>query len=82
MSGANITSLHGGPTGTLAPNEDAIIALEEALDAARSGHVVGVGIVCLHHDGMSSTSMGGTIGSYGLIGAAYLLARDIAEGFA
>ena len=68
MSG-EVKPLFGGLTYEREVVESAISALEAALDAARSGEVVGVAIAMLDYKAMGSYAMAGRIGGYSMIGA-------------
>lgn len=59
------------------PREKVIEALERALEAAQSGEVQGVALACFHADGLSSHTLAGCVGSYGLIGAAQVLVHKL-----
>lgn len=64
-----VKPLFGGMTYEREVVESAITALEAALDAARSGEVVGIAIAMLDYKGMGSFAMAGRIGGYSMIGA-------------
>jgi 1,4-dihydroxy-2-naphthoyl-CoA synthase len=80
MTEDSVRSMFGGPPITRQANAAAVEVLEEALERARSGEVVGVGIVMADHDGRACFSLGGLIGGYADIGSAYTMAREIQEG--
>jgi 1,4-dihydroxy-2-naphthoyl-CoA synthase len=73
---SNVRSMFGGPPITREANAAAVEVLEEALERARSGEIVGVGIVMADHDGRACFSIGG----YADLGAAYTMAQAIQEG--
>jgi hypothetical protein len=73
----NVAPLFGGPRHVREVNEIAVAALEEALEAARSGEVVGVVIARLHHDNLSSYQIAGKIGGYGIIGALEVVKAEL-----
>jgi len=66
---AKVESLWGGPTGEARPNKKAIKALEETLEAARSGEVIGVTIIKTHKDELAGFECSGWVGQYSHIGA-------------
>ena len=72
-----VTSLFGGPTGVLAPSEFVIRELEELLEAARSGEVIGMVVGLALYDGCSRYRIAGTVGSYGLLGSVRLAEADL-----
>jgi hypothetical protein len=80
MTEDNVRSMFGGPSTTRESNAAAVEVLEDALERARSGEIVGVGIVMADHDGRACFSLGGLIGGYADLGAAYTMARAIQEG--
>jgi len=72
-----VVSLYGGPTGVAEPNELCIAALEDALEKARSGEVIGVSIIRLHRDGCASWINGGFIGGFSFLGAVNMVAAEL-----
>lgn len=68
MSG-NVTSIYGGATGQREPNENAISALEELLEMARAGEIVGIAVAGLYHDGCGMYRLAGRVGGYSMLGA-------------
>jgi 1,4-dihydroxy-2-naphthoyl-CoA synthase len=76
---SNVRSMFGGPSVTREANSAAVEVLEDALERARSGEIVGVGIVMADHDGRACFSLGGLIGGFADLGAAYTMARAIQE---
>ena len=64
----NVKSLFGGPTGERKPNQAAIIVLEQMLEMARTGEVVGVVIGAQYFDDGAMRSMGGLCGTLAMIG--------------
>jgi len=76
----NVISINGGEVPQLAtPQESVIEALENALEAARSGRVQGVAFVTLESDGMASYTVAGLVTSYSLLGGLDM-ARDFIVG--
>lgn len=68
MSG-KVTSLFGGPTGERVVSEAAVAALDEWLERALSGEIVGFAIAVLHHDGLGAFELAGRVGGYSMLGA-------------
>lgn len=64
-----VISLTGGPVGRPERNEVALEILRDILERAEGGDVVGVAVVMLHSDGLSSYRFGGRVGGYGMLGA-------------
>ena len=79
----DVVSIYGGPTGERQPSLVLIEALEDILERARSGEIIG-GVFCgLYHDGLSDFSLAGKVGGYGLIGAVEMAKKtllDISDG--
>lgn len=73
----NVTAIFGGTTGRPEPNEICIKALEEWLDMARSGEIVGVALAGLCADHMTRYGVAGKVGSYGVIGALEMAKADL-----
>lgn len=78
MSG-NVTSLTGAPVPTMVPNESAIELLEEMLERARSGDVVGVCITAVHADKCGSYCMAGLVGGYSILGALEMAKAELID---
>jgi hypothetical protein len=66
---SNVKSLYGNPIGLREVNETALKEAQELLEAVQSGEVVGLAIVRLHYDDLSSYRIAGRCGGYGMIGA-------------
>lgn len=76
---SKVASLFGGPTGAPEPNTSCIAALEELLEKAKAGEVVGVAVACLHYDRLASYHIAGQVGGYGIIGAIESAKVDLLE---
>jgi hypothetical protein len=72
-----VKPLFGGLTYEPEVIESAVNALEAALEAARSGEVVGVAVAMLDCRGMGSYSVAGRIGGYSVIGALEMAKAEI-----
>lgn len=57
-----VHSLTGGPIARGEVSEHAVKALDDALERAKSGDVIGVAVVCLHNDGAASYDIAGRVG--------------------
>lgn len=64
-----VISLSGRPVGIPERSEAVLEILREVLERAEAGEVVGVAVVMLHSDGLSSYQFGGRVGGYGMLGA-------------
>ncbi len=74
----NVVSINGGPI--LAPYEprpDVVKALEEALEKARSGEIIGVAAAFVHGDDCTSMAMCGRV-TRAMMGALHILLSDLA----
>jgi len=69
MSDGKVVSLCGGPTGVLEPNATLVAALEAALEAARSGEIVGGVFAFEHFDGTAGFRLAGMCGGFVMLGA-------------
>ena len=75
----NVVAISGGPIGTPEPNELCVTTLEDWLERARSGEIVGVSLAALHHDGLSSWAVGGKIGGHAMIGALEMARSELVK---
>ena len=66
---SKVTSINGDALYTGEPNDRAIEVLEETLERARSGDVIGVCIVNRNSDGTAGFFIGGSIGGYSMLGS-------------
>lgn len=72
-----VVSLFGGPTGERVVHESVVQGLEWLLEAAKSGEIVGFGVVILNYDASASHFFRGDIGGYRMAGAAACMAHEI-----
>jgi hypothetical protein len=72
-----VKPLFGGLTYEREVVDGAVNALESALEAARSGEIVGVAIAMLDHKAVGSYSIAGRIGGYSMIGALEMAKAEI-----
>lgn len=75
----NVVAVFGGPKHKPEVNEGAIQAIEALLEKARSGEVIGVVLVALHHDRLTSYLTGGFVGSYSMIGGLEVAKSELIE---
>ncbi len=61
------------------PRESVITALEEALEAARSGHLQGVVMASFYADTTADWRMAGIVNSFTLVGAATCMLDALIE---
>lgn len=67
---SKVAPIFGGPTGEKQANLHAIATLEEILEAARAGEIVGVMVASLCYDRLGRWDVAGETGGYSIIGAA------------
>lgn len=60
-------------------DENFVKALEDALEKARAGEVVGGTLILGYHDGLSSYRIAGRVASYSMLGAASMALRTLQE---
>lgn len=75
----NVVSLTGAPTGEREPNQICIEYVEALLEKARSGEVVGVGVVEFHCNGKALDNMAGRVGGAEMVGAAQVMAYRLTK---
>lgn len=80
---SNVVGIYGGPAITPTPHEYVITCLEEALEQARAGEVVGIALAKTHGD-TSTTVIRAGFSSRSLLGAVaqmqFALAREQEDG--
>ena len=74
---SNVVSLDGGPAPEMQPNPELIEYLEDMLEMARGGEIIGVAALPLHWDRTASFSAGGVIGGYAQLGALAILQQHL-----
>lgn len=74
---AEVVSIHGAPVHAGDPVEPCVSALEDMLERARAGEVIGVAMAVMHSDRSSSFTFGGYLDSYGVIGALEMVRAKI-----
>lgn len=79
MTDSNVISLSGDPINSVVANETCVRVLEEWLERAKSGEVIGFAIVGRHHDQAGSFAIAGSIGGYSMLGALETAKADIVE---
>jgi hypothetical protein len=72
-----VKPLFGGLTYEREVIESTVVALEETLEAARSGEILGVAIAMLDHKGMGAYSVAGRVGGYNMLGALEMAKAEI-----
>jgi hypothetical protein len=76
----NVTAIYGGATGEREVSDACVDLLEDLLERAKSGEVVGFSGACLGHDNVATFAIGGRCGGVGMVGALeackYMLTRD------
>lgn len=76
MSG-EFKPLFGGMTYEREVVPATIDALEQVLEAAKSGEIVGVAITTLDHKGMGGYAIAGRVGGYSMIGAIEMIKAEL-----
>lgn len=74
-----VISIHGGPTGCPEPNDACIKALEEWLELARAGEIIGVATAGLCHDGLGRWAVAGKVGGCAMVGALEAAKADVLD---
>jgi hypothetical protein len=74
-----VASLFGGPTGERETDQSCIETLEEWLEMARSGEIVGVVVVGLRFDRTTFSECSGMAGGYSMIGALEVAKADLLD---
>ena len=72
-----VKPLFGGMTYEREVVAATIDALEQILEAAKSGEIVGVAITTLDHKGMGGYSIAGRVGGYSMIGALEMIKAEL-----
>jgi hypothetical protein len=73
-----VISLNGGNDMTPGRvNANAVKSLEDALEQAKSGQLVGVSITKRFSDGMGAWENGGTVGGFSMLGAAVCAMEEL-----
>lgn len=75
----NVRSLFGGATGQREPNENAISTLEELLEMARAGEIIGIAVAGLCHDGCGMYRLAGRVGGYSMLGAVEIAKAELID---
>lgn len=69
MNEYKVVALNGEPAYTKEPEENCVQVIEELLERARSGEVVGIVGAVQYYDDTSTYQLGGRCGSFALLGA-------------
>ena len=72
-----VKPLFGGLTYEREVIESTVVALEDALEAARAGEIIGVAIAMLYHKGIGGYSVCGRVGGYNMLGALEMAKAEI-----
>ena len=64
-----VVSLNCVAPATVPADPHIVAVLEDMLERAKSGDIIGIGFAALHSDGTASNSICGAVESHGLIGA-------------
>ena len=74
-----VISLNGGPLGKPQPNADCIRALEDWLEKARSGQIIGVGMVGLGFNDTGQWAVAGVVGGFSMVGALEIVRDELVK---
>ncbi|MGC4008846.1 MAG: hypothetical protein QM805_07645 [Pseudomonas sp.] len=58
-------------------SDDLVKNLEELLEKAKAGEIIGAMIVSGYHDGLAGWRISGKVGNYSMLGAATLACRNL-----
>lgn len=72
-----VLSIYGGPVGEHEVNETCVEQIEEWLEMAKSGQIVGICLVGLGYDNLAQYTIAGKIGGYGLLGATHMVLQEL-----
>jgi len=72
-----VLSIYGGPVGEHEVNETCVEQMEEWLEMAKSGQIVGICLVGLGYDNLAQYTIAGKIGGYGLLGATHMVLQEL-----
>lgn len=72
-----VLSIYGGPVGEHEVNETCVEQIEEWLEMAKSGQIVGICLVGLGYDNLAQYTIAGKIGGYGLVGATHMVLQEL-----
>ncbi len=76
---SDVVNMGGEPLNTGQPVPTVVEALEDLLERARSGDVIGIAVAVTHHDNLASYQVNGANGSYSILGAIDVI-RDLLLG--
>ena len=76
---AEIRSLYGVDIHQSVAREDVVAFLENVLERARAGEVIGVGVAALHNNFEASYAVVGGVGGYSMLGALDMIRAEIVE---
>jgi hypothetical protein len=76
---SNVVTIYGDDCDPRIASEQVIALLEDALQRAKSGEIVGVAIAAVHFDKSTGRNAAGQYNCCSLIGEMYKLLREIAR---
>lgn len=79
MPEGRVSHIFGGPTGERDVNYRVVSLLEDLLERAHSGEIVGVSVCALSFDGCGSYWLGGKVGGYSMLGAMDVARSDLVD---
>lgn len=76
---SEVHSLFGGPVGERRPDADTVDVLEDLLERAKSGEVVGIAAVAVNADGTAGHWLAGFVTTFSAIGALSVLKHQLLD---
>lgn len=76
---SQVVPLRGGLTGEKKVNPRAVEALEELLEMAWSGEIVGIAAAGMCHDGCGMYRVAGLVGGYSMLGAIDVVRSEVSD---
>ena len=74
---AEVKSLFGGPTGEKQVNDNVVFVIEDLLQRAKAGEIIGITAAYIDEDGTAAYSFGGLTHGYGILGAMSRMVYEI-----
>jgi hypothetical protein len=76
---SNVKALFGDGVDIGEPNEGCVTMLEELLERAKGGDIVGLACATISAHGLASYSLAGLVGPYGLLGAVEMAKAELLD---
>ena len=75
----NVVGLFGQPLADGEPVQSCVECLEELLEQAKRGEIVGIAYGAMNSNGQGQTGIGGVIGGYSMLGALKLVEVELTD---